>query len=44
VFEAPGVIASLGDLAVLGDPIEQRRRYLGVGKDLPPFGEGEGRY
>jgi len=41
VFEAPAVVAGLDDIAVVGQPIEQRRRHLGVAKYARPFAEGE---
>ena len=41
VFEAPGVVAGLDDIAVVGQPIEHGGRHLGVAKDLGPIGEGE---
>ena len=41
MFETPGVVAGLHDVAVMGEAVEQRRRHLGVGKDLRPLGECE---
>ena len=40
VFEAPGFVAGLDDLAVVGEPVEQRGGHLGVA-DVGPFPEGE---
>ncbi len=41
VLEAPGVVAGLDDLAVVGEPVEQRGGHLGVAEDGRPFAEGE---
>jgi len=41
VLEAPGFVSGLDNLAVLGEPIEQRRRHLGIVEDGGPFAEGE---
>lgn len=41
VFEAPAVIAGLDNVAVMGEPVEQRRGHLGIAKDARPFAEGE---
>jgi hypothetical protein len=41
VLEAPGIVAGLDDLAVVGEPVEQRGRHLGVAEDAGPFAEGE---
>ena len=40
-FEAPAVIAGLDDVAVVGQPIEQRGRHLDVAEHTRPFTEGE---
>ena len=40
-FEAPAVVAGLDDVAVMGQPIEQRGRHLGVAEHAGPFAEGE---
>jgi hypothetical protein len=40
VFEAPGLVASFDDLAVMGEPVEQRGGHLGVAEDGWPFAEG----
>src|SRR6266496_964739 len=40
-FEAPTVVSSLDDVAVMGQPIEQSGRHLGVDEDARPFAEGE---
>jgi transposase-like protein len=41
VLEAPAVVAGLDDVAVMGQPIEQRGGHLGVAEDARPFAEGE---
>jgi hypothetical protein len=41
VFEAPGLVASFDDLAVMGEPVEQRGGHLGVAEDGWPFAERE---
>ena len=41
MFEPPALVTSLHDLAVMGEPVEERRRHFGVAKDTGPFGEGE---
>jgi hypothetical protein len=40
-LEAPAVVASLDDLAVVGQPIEQRGGHLGVAEHARPFAESE---
>ena len=40
-FESPAVIAGLNDVAVMGQPIEQRSSHLGVTKHAGPLAEGE---
>jgi hypothetical protein len=40
-LEAPAVVASLDDIAVVGQPIEQRGRHLGITEDAWPLAEGE---
>jgi hypothetical protein len=40
-LEAPAVVAGLDDVAVVGQPIEQRGRHLGVPEHAGPFAEGE---
>jgi hypothetical protein len=40
-FEAPAVIASLDDVAVVRQAIEQRGRHLGITEDARPFSECE---
>lgn len=32
-FEAPGLVASVDDLAVMGEPVKQRGGHLGVAED-----------
>src|SRR3954447_5252192 len=39
VLEAPALVAGLDDLAVMGQPVEQRGHHLGVAEDARPFGE-----
>lgn len=42
VLEAPALVAGLDDLAMVGEPVEQRRGHLGVaGEHAWPFPEGE---
>ena len=40
-LEAPAVVAGFDDLAVVGQPIEQRGGRLGVAEHAGPFSEGE---
>ena len=40
-FEAPAVVSSFNDIAVVSEAIEQSGRHLGVRKDARPFAEGE---
>jgi len=40
-FEAPAVVSSFDDIAVVSEAIEQSGRHLGVCKDARPFAEGE---
>ena len=40
-LEPPALVAGFEDVAVMGQPVEQRRGHLGVGEDARPFGEGE---
>src|SRR5208283_1595754 len=41
VLEAPAFVAGLGDVAVMGEAIEQGGGHLGVAEHRRPFGEGE---
>ena len=41
VFEPPALVAGLDDLAMMGEPVEERRRHLGVAKNTWPFAESE---
>jgi len=41
ILEAPTVVPSLDDVAVVGQAIQQRAGHLGVDKDAWPFAEGE---
>ena len=40
-FEPPAVVAGLDDVAVMGQPVEQRGGHLGVAEHAGPFAEGE---
>ena len=40
-LEAPAVVSSFDDVAVVSEAIEQRGRHFGVGEDAGPFAEGE---
>jgi hypothetical protein len=40
-FEAPAVVSSFNDIAVVSEAIEQSGRHLGVCKDARPFTEGK---
>src|SRR5581483_11154664 len=40
-FESPTVVAGLDDVAVMGQPVEQRGGHLGVAKHAGPFSEGK---
>ena len=40
-FESPAVIAGLDDVAVMGQPVEQRGGHLGVAEHAGPFTEGK---
>ena len=40
-LEAPTVVAGLDDVAVVGEPIEQRGRHLGIAEHARPFAEGK---
>ena len=37
VLEAPGLVAGLDDLTVMGEPVEERGGHLGVAEDGRPF-------
>src|SRR5690554_4215857 len=41
VLEAPALVAGLDDVAVVGEPVEERGRHLGVAEDARPFAKGE---
>ena len=41
VLEAPAVVAGFDDVAVMGEPVEERRGHFRIGEDRGPFGEGE---
>lgn len=41
VLEAPAFVAGLDDLAMVGEPVEQRGGHLGIAKDAGPFTEGQ---
>ena len=38
-FEAPTVVAGLDDVTVMGQPVEQRGRHLGIAEHTRPFAE-----
>ena len=38
-FESPAVVSRLHDVTVVGQPIEQRGRHLGIAEDAWPFTE-----
>jgi hypothetical protein len=40
-LEAPAVVSGFDDIAVVGQPIEQRGGHLGVAEHARPFTEGE---
>jgi len=40
-FEPPAIVAGLDDVAVMGQPVEQRGGHLGVAEHARPFAEGE---
>src|SRR5581483_7982317 len=40
-FESPAVVAGLDDVAVMGQPIEQRGGHLGVAEHTGPLAEGK---
>ena len=39
--EAPALVAGLDDVAVVREPVEQRRGHLGVAEDAGPFAEAQ---
>jgi hypothetical protein len=41
VLEAPAFVSGLDDVAVVGEPIEQRRGHLGIDEDVRPFAESQ---
>ena len=41
VFKAPAVVAGFDDIAVMGEPVEQRGGHLGVAEDGCPFAEAQ---
>ncbi len=41
VLEAEAVVSGFEDVAVMGEPIQQRSRHLGVAKHAGPFAEAE---
>jgi hypothetical protein len=41
VLEAEAIVSSLQDVAVMGEPVEQRRGHLGVAEDGCPFAEAQ---
>ena len=40
-FEAPAIVSSFDNVAVMSEAIEQRGRHLGVGEDAGPFAKGK---
>ena len=40
-FESPAVVAGLDNVAVVGQPVEQRGGHLGIAEHAGPFAEGE---
>jgi hypothetical protein len=41
VLEAPALVAGLDDVAVVREPVQQRRRHLGIDEHARPFAEGQ---
>ena len=41
VPEAKRFVAGFDDVAVMRQPVEQRRRHLGIAEDTRPFGKGQ---
>ena len=41
VFEAPAFVSGLDDVTMMGEPVEKRRRHLGVAENARPFTESE---
>ena len=41
VLEAPVFVAGFDDLAVMGEPVEERGGHLGITEDGGPFAEAE---
>ncbi len=41
VFEAPALVAGLDDVAMVGEPVEERCGHLGVAEDAWPLTEGQ---
>ena len=41
VFEAPAFISGFDNVAMMGEPVEERGRHLGVAEDARPFTEGQ---
>ncbi len=41
MLEAPALVAGFNDVAVMGQPVEQRGGHLGIAEDGRPFAEGE---
>ena len=41
MLEAVAVVTGLDDMAVMGEPVEQRGSHLGVAKDGGPFREAQ---
>ena len=41
VLEAPALVAGLDDFAMVGEPVEQRGRHLGVAEHDGPYSQGK---
>ena len=41
MLESVGLIARLHDMAVMGEPVQERRRHLGIAKHAGPLGEAQ---
>ena len=41
VLEAPALVTGLDDVAVMSEPVEERRRHLGIEEHVRPFAEGQ---
>ena len=41
LLEAPGFVAGFDDVAMMRQPIQQRRSHFGIAKHIAPFAETE---